>query len=91
MKTLRNLFARLSDFFDFLRALCEYEPPKRLDVAFVSYADAEKLLASKTEHWEIAKEEDENHNVGFVWLERLELPSKFPVDEHAKVSDTPPV
>lgn len=45
---------------------------KRLELIFITYENAEKLLASPDEKWQIAKEEDANRFYGMVWLERLE-------------------
>lgn len=43
--------------------------PKRIDFAFVTYEVAEGLLK---EGWSIAPEEDRNHRVGMVFLEKLQ-------------------
>ena len=43
--------------------------PKRLDLRFVTWTEGEKLLH---EGWTIAKEEDKNNAIGWVWLELLE-------------------
>lgn len=45
--------------------------PKRLDLCFVSYAESDKLIR---EGWTVAKEEDNNESIGYVWLELLEKP-----------------
>lgn len=44
-------------------------PRKRLDLRFVSYKEAEKLLSTG---WTIAKEENTNQVFGMVYLELLE-------------------
>ena len=41
----------------------------RKELKFVSYSDAEELIKNS---WTIAKEEDSNHQIGFVYLELLE-------------------
>lgn len=43
--------------------------PKRIDFAFVTYEVAEGLLK---EGWSIAPEEDRNHHLGMVFLEKLQ-------------------
>jgi hypothetical protein len=43
--------------------------PKRLELRFVTYAEGDKLVR---EGWAIAKEEDRNRLIGWVYLERLE-------------------
>ena len=45
---------------------------KRLELKFITYETAEKLLARPHENWQLAKEEDANRIYGMVWLERLE-------------------
>lgn len=47
--------------------------PKRLDLQLVSYDNANAYLERG---WRIAKEEDTNRKIGFVWLEKLEQPSQ---------------
>ena len=42
---------------------------RRVELQFVSYAEAEILLL---QGWNIAKEEDNNHIIGIVFLERTE-------------------
>lgn len=44
--------------------------PRRLELKFVPYYDAEELLK---DGWTLAKEEDNNTVLGWVWLEKLEL------------------
>lgn len=47
--------------------------PKRLELRLVPYyPDGDKLCR---EGWVIAKEEDHNRMIGFVFLERLETPN----------------
>lgn len=53
----------------FITGLFKRTPPrKRIESRLVSYEEAEKLLK---EGWTIAPEEDHNHNIGIVYLERL--------------------
>ncbi len=47
---------------------------KRLDLRLVSYATAEELCARDHECWRVAKEEDTNKALGWVWVERIEMP-----------------
>jgi hypothetical protein len=43
--------------------------PARIDLKMVRYDNADAYLERG---WKIAKEEDTNRKIGFVWLERLE-------------------
>jgi len=45
---------------------------KRLELRFVSYAAADILIRESPGEWKIAKEEDANPRIGWVYLERLE-------------------
>jgi len=45
---------------------------KRLELRFVSYADADILIRESPDEWKIAKEEDANPRLGWVYLERIE-------------------
>lgn len=47
--------------------------PKRVDLKLVSYDNANAYLERG---WRIAKEEDTNRSIGFVWLEKLEGPAQ---------------
>lgn len=49
-----------------------FHRPKRLEIRFLSYADADKLIRETNGAWTIAKEEDRNHVFGWVYLELLE-------------------
>lgn len=56
-------------WFKFVRT---YE---RLDLQVMSYSEADKLIRRQGEpqdsgHWAIAKEEDTNRAIGYVYLER---------------------
>jgi hypothetical protein len=44
---------------------------KRVDLRFVNYTEGDKLVR---EGWTIAPEEDNNRQIGMVYLEKLELP-----------------
>ena len=46
--------------------------PKRLELRFVNYTEGDRLVR---EGWTIAREEDNNHAFGMVYLERLESPN----------------
>lgn len=50
-----------------LTALFEPTPPREL--VFVDYAHADQLLR-ENKGWNLAKEEDTNRQIGFVYLER---------------------
>lgn len=45
---------------------------KRLEMRFLSYAEADKLIRDTNGAWTIAKEEDTNRYLDMVYLERLE-------------------
>jgi hypothetical protein len=49
-------------------------PPrrKRLELRYLSYAEADRLLEETDDVWTIAPEEDTNRVIGYVYLERLE-------------------
>ena len=47
--------------------------PKRLELRYLSYTEADKLIRETSGAWTIAKEEDTNHVLGWVYLERLEV------------------
>lgn len=42
----------------------------RLELRLFTYAEADRLLITGENGWQIAPEEDTNHNIGYVWLER---------------------
>ncbi len=44
---------------------------KRLELRFLPYAEADKLIRETNGAWTIAPEEDENRRIGFVYLELL--------------------
>ena len=48
--------------------------PKRLELRFLSYTEADRLIRETKGAWTIAPEEDGNRSVGMVYLERLETP-----------------
>lgn len=50
---------------------------KRLELRFLSYPEADKLIRETNGAWTIAKEEDKNHCIGWVYLERLEEYQRF--------------
>lgn len=56
-----------------IRWLLNLLKPKtvRLEVRFVSYAEAEQLFGGQPGQWQIAPEEDTNRRIGWVWLERV--------------------
>jgi len=49
-------------------------PPKhkRLELRFVTYTEGDKLIRKTNGEWTIAKEENNNRCIGWVYLERLE-------------------
>lgn len=62
---MTTLWARLKRFFS-------PEKPRRLELRLVPYyPDGDQLCR---EGWVIAKEEDTNRLLGFVYLERLDKP-----------------
>ena len=44
---------------------------KRLELRFVTYAEGDKLIRETNGEWTIAKEEDNNRCIGWVYLERV--------------------
>lgn len=44
---------------------------KRLDLRYVRYNEADALIKSDP-RWRIAKEEDRNSHIGYVWIEQVE-------------------
>lgn len=46
-----------------------FNKPKRLELRYVTWTEAGRLLH---EGWTVAKEEDYNHRLGWIYLERLE-------------------
>ena len=48
-----------------------FRPYRSLDVQLVSYADADTMIKLDP-RWEIAKQEDENMELGMVWIEKRE-------------------
>lgn len=46
--------------------------PKRAELRYLSYLDADKLIRETNGAWTIAKEEDTNRCLGWVYLERLQ-------------------
>lgn len=76
--------SRCSAWLGCVRDFCEAiwkgfcQPPrKRLELRFLSYADADKLIRETNGAWTIAKEEDNNRCIGWVYLERLEEYPRF--------------
>lgn len=49
-----------------------FNPPKRIDLRFVDYGEADKIIKSNPDSWRIAREEDHNRILGMVWIERIE-------------------
>ena len=45
--------------------------PKRLELRYLSYAEADRLIRETRGAWTIAPEEDRNRVLGMVYLERL--------------------
>lgn len=66
MKFLRKIFFKI------------FKRYNRLELIFVSWEDADALIRQNenftdtSQHWVIAKEEDDNKLIGFVFLERKE-------------------
>ena len=58
--------------YTFLKNILFKKKRKRLELRFLNYADAYFLLKSTRNTWVIAKEEDYNRIMGWVYLERLE-------------------
>jgi hypothetical protein len=48
------------------------EKKKRVELRFVTYSEGDRLI-KLNEGWKIAKEEDDNHKTGWVYLEKVEL------------------
>lgn len=65
-------------FLDSLRACIRRKPkPKRLEVRFVTWFEGDRLI--REEGWQLAvPEEDRNHVLGWVWIERVEKPERLP-------------
>lgn len=64
---------------DWIEAILKaFRPPKRkrLELRFLPYAEADKLLRENSA-WTLAKEEDTNRQIGMVYLERLEEYPEF--------------
>ncbi len=49
-----------------------FEKRKRIELRFLSYSQADELIKETNGAWTIAKEEDSNHLLGWVYLELLE-------------------
>jgi hypothetical protein len=45
---------------------------RRLELKFVSYAEADRLIRDTNGAWSIAPEEDNNKTPGMVFIERLD-------------------
>ena len=43
---------------------------KRRELIFLTWRDADHLIRQTNGAWTIAREEDNNTNIGMVWLER---------------------
>lgn len=73
-------FGRVRDLFE--AAWKGLRPPsrKRLELRFLSYAEADKLIRETSGAWTIAKEEDNNRCIGWVYLERREDYPHFALD-----------
>ena len=54
-----------------VRRICAPKP-KRLELKLATYSEAEGLLK---QGWTLAPEEDRNHAIGLVYLERLDSPN----------------
>ena len=52
--------------------LFRHRKSKRLELRYVSYADANKLFNESPGEWRTAEEEDDNPRLGWVYMERLE-------------------
>lgn len=61
-----------ADMFAMLRALFTRKPKRtRLELRFLPYSEADKLIRATNGAWTIAPEEDKNKIIGMVYLERL--------------------
>jgi hypothetical protein len=47
---------------------------KRLDLRFVSWSEADRMIRENPS-WRVAKEEDRNRLLGWVFIERVEMES----------------
>lgn len=57
---------------NFLLSLFGLKPKRaRLEIRFLTYAAADKLIRETNGAWTIAPEEDKNTLIGMVYLERL--------------------
>lgn len=56
-----------------------FRPPKRkrLELRFLSYPDADKLIRETNGAWTVTPEEDRNQRYGWVYLELLEEYPRF--------------
>lgn len=51
--------------------------PKRLELRLLPYGEADAILRDPgMGSWRIAKEEDHNRMIGYVFLERIEQPNR---------------
>lgn len=74
---------------DFCKAIWKgFCPPKRkrLELRYLSYSEADKLIRETNGAWTISKEEDSNRCIGWVYLELLEECPRFDKQPNAKVS-----
>lgn len=47
-------------------------PGKRVELRLMPYAEADRLLKAENTDWRLAPEEDDNHQLGMVYLERID-------------------
>ena len=67
MNILKNFFAWWKRFTG--------PTPRRMELRYLPYAAADKLMRESNGAWTIAPEEDANVRIGWVYLERLEIPT----------------
>lgn len=63
-----NIFKAIGDW---LKKKLE-PPPQRVELRFVPYAEADKLIRENPDVWRVALEDGANHIFGWVYLEKIE-------------------
>ena len=76
-----GLFCRIGEYLEAIWKGIRPPKRKRLELKFLSYADADKLIRETNGAWTIAKEEDGNRCIGWVYLELLEEYPNFSAKE----------
>ena len=71
MKTPKAILTWFCSLERMVRRICAPKP-KRLELKLATYSEAEGLLK---QGWTLAPEEDHNHAIGLVYLERLDSPN----------------